>query len=165
MKLEDVLEVLPILVPENFLGSIHFHLRTWTMLQDVLWNFTWSHYYLKDLKWMYYACCGLPYGKEHQTLLIDDEPKKCFGIQSGVVFFLNHSRNKCCQIIRCNGWTLHLICGHPWLNCHWPRWFEFIMTIWLNILTFVWIFLQKNIIVLSNMWIMKMALIVITNPL
>jgi hypothetical protein len=27
---------------------------------------------------MYYACPGLPYGKEDQTLLIDDEPTKTF---------------------------------------------------------------------------------------
>jgi len=34
------------------------------------------YYYIKDLKHMYYACCGLLYGKEDQTLLIDDEPNK-----------------------------------------------------------------------------------------
>jgi len=27
---------------------------------------------------VYYGCCGLPYGKEDQTLLIDDELKKGF---------------------------------------------------------------------------------------
>ncbi len=36
------------------------------------------HYYLKDLKRMQYACRRLPYGKEDQTLLIDDEPSKAF---------------------------------------------------------------------------------------
>jgi hypothetical protein len=30
-----------------------------------------SHYYLKDLKQVYYGCRGLPYGKEDQTLLIN----------------------------------------------------------------------------------------------
>jgi hypothetical protein len=35
-----------------------------------------SHYYLKDLKRMYYACLGLPHGKEDQTLFIDNEPTK-----------------------------------------------------------------------------------------
>jgi hypothetical protein len=35
-----------------------------------------SHYYWKDLKWVYYVCLGLPYGKKDQTLLIDDEPTK-----------------------------------------------------------------------------------------
>jgi len=32
-----------------------------------------SHYYLKQV---YYACHGQPYGKENQTLLIDNEPNK-----------------------------------------------------------------------------------------
>jgi hypothetical protein len=35
-----------------------------------------SYYYLKDLKIVYYNCHGLPYGKEDQTLLINDEPSK-----------------------------------------------------------------------------------------
>jgi hypothetical protein len=26
---------------------------------------------------------------------------------------------------RCNGWTLHLLCGHPWLDYHWPKWFKY----------------------------------------
>jgi len=34
------------------------------------------HYYLKDLKCVYYGCCGKDYGEEDQTLLIDDEPNK-----------------------------------------------------------------------------------------
>jgi hypothetical protein len=33
-----------------------------------------SHYYLKDLKCVYYTCHGKDYGKEDQTLLINDEP-------------------------------------------------------------------------------------------
>ncbi len=37
-----------------------------------------SYYYLKDLKYVYYACYGLPYKKENQMLLIDDEPTKVF---------------------------------------------------------------------------------------
>jgi hypothetical protein len=35
-----------------------------------------SHYHLKDLKRVYYGCRGLPYGKEDQTLFIDNEPNK-----------------------------------------------------------------------------------------
>jgi hypothetical protein len=34
------------------------------------------YYYLKDWKRVYYGCCGLPYGKENQTLMIDNEPSK-----------------------------------------------------------------------------------------
>jgi hypothetical protein len=37
-----------------------------------------SYYYLKDLKHVYYVCCSLPYGKEDQTLLIDNELSKVF---------------------------------------------------------------------------------------
>jgi hypothetical protein len=36
------------------------------------------HYYLKDLKFVYYGCHKLPYWKEDQTLLINDEPNKVF---------------------------------------------------------------------------------------
>jgi hypothetical protein len=35
-----------------------------------------SHYYLKDLKCVHYACCGKDYGKEDQTLFIDDKPSE-----------------------------------------------------------------------------------------
>jgi hypothetical protein len=73
----------------NFLGSIHFHLGMWTMFQGFLWNFTQSHYYLKDLKWVYYPCHGLPYGKKHQTLLTDDEPNKVFQNPKWSGLFLN----------------------------------------------------------------------------
>jgi hypothetical protein len=35
-----------------------------------------NYYCLKDLSRVYSACQGLPYGKEDQTLLIDDELSK-----------------------------------------------------------------------------------------
>jgi len=35
-----------------------------------------SHYYLKDLKHVYYGCCGLLYEKENKILFIDDELNK-----------------------------------------------------------------------------------------
>ncbi len=82
-------------------------------------------------------------------------PKR-FRIRSGVVFFLNHLGDKCCQRTRCNGWTSHHICGHRCLNCPFLRHFEFIMTIWLNILNLVSVHLQKIIIGLSNISIMIM---------
>jgi hypothetical protein len=37
-----------------------------------------SFYYLEDLKQVYYACHGLPYEKEKQTLFIDNKPNKVF---------------------------------------------------------------------------------------
>ncbi len=47
-----------------------------------------SHYYLKDLKCVYYACCGKDYGKEDQTLLINDEPNKVLWNSKWTSFFL-----------------------------------------------------------------------------
>jgi len=76
MKLEDVLEVFPMLMPENFMDQFVF---IWgceqcsKMASQISHR---SHYYLKDLKYIYYGCCGLPYGKEYQTLFIVDEPNK-----------------------------------------------------------------------------------------
>jgi hypothetical protein len=62
-----------------------------------------SHYYLKDLKFVYYGCRRLFYGKEDQTLLIDDELSKVLRNGKWSDLFLNHSRDRCCQRIRCNG--------------------------------------------------------------
>jgi len=39
---------------------------------------------------MYYNRHGLPYGKEDQTLLIDDELNKAFQNSKWSGFFLNH---------------------------------------------------------------------------
>jgi hypothetical protein len=55
------------------------------------------YYYLKDLKHVYYACCGLPYGKEDQTLLINNEPNKVFRNPKWKGFFLESFRGSCCQ--------------------------------------------------------------------
>jgi hypothetical protein len=37
---------------------------------------TGNYYCLKDLSCVYSTCQGLPYGKEDQTLFIDDKPNK-----------------------------------------------------------------------------------------
>jgi hypothetical protein len=47
-----------------------------------------SHYYLKDLKCVYYACGGKDYGKEDQTLLINNEPSKAFQNLKWIGLFL-----------------------------------------------------------------------------
>jgi hypothetical protein len=76
MKLEDVLEVLRMLIPKNYLQRFVFiwgHEQCSKTFDQISPK---SHYYLKDLKRMFYGCHGLPYGKEDQTLLIDDEPNK-----------------------------------------------------------------------------------------
>jgi hypothetical protein len=61
---------------------------------------------------------------------------KRFKMPNGVVIFLDHSKIRCCQRTRCNGWTSHLVCGHPWLDYHWLKWFKFIMILWSSILSF-----------------------------
>jgi hypothetical protein len=79
MKLEDVLEVLPMLMFKNFVGWFVFiwgHEQCSKTIGQISPR---SHYYLKDLKHVYYNYCGLPYGKEDQTLVIDDEPNKRYG--------------------------------------------------------------------------------------
>ncbi len=76
MKLEDVIEVLPMLILDTFVDDFLFiqgheqYLKTFGQIS------LGSYYYLKDLKCVYYGCSGLPYGKEDQTLMIDDEPNK-----------------------------------------------------------------------------------------
>ncbi len=118
MKLEDVLEVLPMFMPENFVDWFVFIWGREQCSKIVGQISHGSHYYLKDLKCVYDGCCGLPNGKEDQTLLIDDEPSKVIRNSKCSGFFFNHLEDKCCQRTRCNGWTLHFICGHTWLDCY-----------------------------------------------
>jgi hypothetical protein len=77
MKPEDVLEVLPMLMVESFLDQFIFIWGREQCSQTSSEISPMSHYYLKDLKHVYYACHGKDYG-EDQTLLIDDEPNKVF---------------------------------------------------------------------------------------
>jgi len=86
---------------------------------------------------VYYACHGLPYGMEDQTLLINDECNEVFQNLKWSNFFSNHSKDRYCQRTTCNGWTSHLVYGHRHLNCHWPKWFKIIMPIQSNILSFI----------------------------
>jgi hypothetical protein len=76
MKFEDVLEVLPMLMLESFLDQFVFiwgREQCYKTFGEISPE---SHCYLKDLKHVYYVCHGKDYGKEDQTLLIDDEPNK-----------------------------------------------------------------------------------------
>jgi hypothetical protein len=76
MKLEDVLEVLPMLMLESFLNWFVFIWGCEQCSKTFGEISPRSHYYLKDLKLVYYACCEKHYGKEDQTLLINDETNK-----------------------------------------------------------------------------------------
>jgi hypothetical protein len=111
MKFEDVLEVLPMLMLESFLYWFIFiwgHEQFSKMFGEISPR---SHYYLKDLKHVYYVCYGKDYGKGIKHCWLMMNPTRRFGIWNGLVFFLNHSGNRCCQRIRCNGWTCHLVCA------------------------------------------------------
>jgi hypothetical protein len=79
---------------------------------------TWIYYYLKDLNHVYFACWGLHYGIENQTLFFDDEPSKAFQ-NSRCNGLLLQDINY--QKIRSNGWTSHPIYGQHWLDCCWQE--------------------------------------------
>ncbi len=64
----------------------------------------------KDLKSVYFAHQGLPYGKEDQMLFLDNELIKALQTLNVVVSSLNFLEDISCQIIRCSGWALLLIC-------------------------------------------------------
>lgn len=66
--------------------------------------------YFKDLKCVYFAHQGLPYGKEDQMLFIDNALIKALQTLSIVVSSLNFLEDINCQRIRCSGWALLLIC-------------------------------------------------------
>jgi hypothetical protein len=92
MKLEDVLEVLPMFMLESFLDQFVF---IWGREQCSKTSGEVSpstHYYLKDLKRVYYVCHGKDYGKEDQTLLIGDEPNKVFWNPKWTSLFLESFR-------------------------------------------------------------------------
>ncbi len=94
MKLEDVLEVLPMLMLEKFLDQFVFiwgHEQCSKISNIITLR---SFYYLKDLKHVFYACHNLPYGKGDRMLLIDDEPNKALGNPNWSGLFLKSFKGK-----------------------------------------------------------------------
>jgi hypothetical protein len=75
MKLEDVLEAFPMLMLKKFVEFVFIwgHEQCLKTSCQIIPR---SYYFINDLKCMYCVCCGLLYGMEDQTLLIDDEPSK-----------------------------------------------------------------------------------------
>jgi hypothetical protein len=75
LLLEDVLQILPMLMPKTLVDQFVF---VW----DVQCIITMGqltrlvYYYLKDLDWVHLALRGLLYGDKDQTLSINDEPSK-----------------------------------------------------------------------------------------
>ncbi len=106
VKLEDVLEVLAMFIPENFLDQFVF---IWGCEQ-----------------------CSKTFGDSWQWIQQDALESKVEWSFSWIIQGTNVVKKTAC-----NGWTSHFICGHLFLNCHWPRRFEFIIIVWSNILNFV----------------------------
>ncbi len=72
------MEVLILLLPQDFINQF---VVIWGHEQCLitLGQFTTGNYYcFKDLIHAYSTCQGLPYGKEDQTLLINDDWSKVF---------------------------------------------------------------------------------------
>jgi hypothetical protein len=76
MLIEDVMEVFALLLPQDFIDQFVFIWGREQCLMTLGQLTTGNYYCLKDLSRVYFACRGLPYGKEDQTLLINDEPCK-----------------------------------------------------------------------------------------
>ncbi len=76
MLLEDVLQILPLLMPKTLVDQFVF---VWGHEQCIIITnqLTCSiYFYLKDLDRIHLACKGLPYGDRNQTLFIDEELSK-----------------------------------------------------------------------------------------
>ncbi len=71
-----------------------------------------SYYYLKDLKRVYYGCCGLPYGRENQTLLIEGEPCKTLQNPKWSDLFLESFKG---ELLSKNKVQLLDLASHLWL--------------------------------------------------
>jgi hypothetical protein len=76
MLLEDVLEILPLLMPKTLVNQFVF---IWGREQCTTTMGQLTHlfyYYLKDLDLVHLVCRGLPHGDMDQTFFIDDELSK-----------------------------------------------------------------------------------------
>jgi hypothetical protein len=71
-----------------------------------------SSYYLKDFKCVYYGCRGLPYGKENQILLINDEPSKTIQNLKWSGLFLESFKG---ELLSKNKVELLDLASHLWL--------------------------------------------------
>jgi len=112
MKLEDMLEVFPMLISNTFLDYFVFSLgcEQWSKTSSQI--SLGSYYYLKDLKRVYYGCCGLPYGSENQTLLIEGEPCKTLQNPKWSGLFLESFKG---ELLSKNKVQLLDLASHLWL--------------------------------------------------
>ncbi len=80
------MEVFTLLLPQDFINQFVFIWRHEQCLMT-LGQFTTENYYcFKDLIHVYSTCQGLPYEKEDQTLLINDNLSKVFRNSKRIVF-------------------------------------------------------------------------------
>lgn len=82
-----LMEVLTLLLLQDFINQFVF---IWghEYCSMTLGQFTIGIYYcFKNWSCVYFACQRLPYGKEDQTLFIDDEPNKAFQNSKSSGFF------------------------------------------------------------------------------
>jgi hypothetical protein len=95
MLLEDVIQVLPLLVPQAFVDQFVFIWGCERCIKILGQFTTWTYYYVKDSNHVYFACWGLHYGIENQTLFIDDEPSKAFqNFKCNSLFARGHKLSK-----------------------------------------------------------------------
>jgi hypothetical protein len=93
-------------------------------VSKLLVNYNWVVLLFEGLKHVYYACCGLPYKKEDQMLLIDNEPNKMFQnpkwnslfIESFRGDMLSKNKVQCLDLTSCLWPTL---IGLPLANTIW----------------------------------------------
>jgi hypothetical protein len=111
MLIENVMEVLVLLLSQDFIDQFVFiwgcEQCSMTLSQFIARNY----YCFKDLNHMYFACQGLPYREENQTLFIDDELNKSSKFQEQWFVFWNLLKNISCPKINCNGWSSFCNCS------------------------------------------------------
>ncbi len=114
---------------------------------------TGNYYCLKDLSHVYFACQGLPYGKEDQTLLINDEPcKALWNSKSSVLKNKCYRGHKFVLRIRCNGWTLVRSCGQHWLDYFLQLQFKCIFRLPSSFLSHICVLVPLIILGSCNTW-------------
>jgi hypothetical protein len=114
---------------------------------------------------MYYTCRGLPYGKEHQTLLIDDEPNKVLWNPKWSGLFLNSFKEQMFSNNKVQWLDLTSRLWPPLVELPLAKIIRVHYDYMVKCYNFCLNFSSKKYYFLSSMWIMKMVLFVITNPL
>jgi hypothetical protein len=110
MKFEDVLKKFPMLILEFFFDWF-VSFGDMNNVLKCLMKFHPGPIIIKGFETS--VLCLLWTTLRERRSNITMNPTRCFWLRSGVIFFVNISGDKYCNRTRCNGWTLHLVCGHP----------------------------------------------------